>query len=90
MLHLIQELHGCFEAAARPGFNMNPQAFGGSQKGSPFPCQVKVRRWLDAPPLQESEYSDLLTGRPLAGDVTQRYYDLKVPKVWFLQMLSQR
>ena len=87
---MVQELHGCFEAAARPGFNLNPHAFGGSQKGSPFPCQVKVRRWLDAPPLQQSEYSDLLIGRPLAGDATQRYYDLKLAKVRILQDLMHR
>ncbi|KAK9835849.1 hypothetical protein WJX74_009305 [Apatococcus lobatus] len=74
-------LHGCFEAASRPGYNLNPRAFGGTHKGSPFPCQVKTRRWLDAPPLEEADYKDLLLGRPLVGDAKRSYYDLKIPKV---------
>ncbi|KAK9857600.1 hypothetical protein WJX84_004778 [Apatococcus fuscideae] len=76
-----RELHGCFEAVTQPGYDKYPQAFGGSAKGSPFPAQVEVRRWLEAPPLHEREYRLLLTERVQAPGPMHCVYELAIPRV---------
>ena len=86
---IIQELHGCFEAVAKPGFNLNPRAFGGTRSFSPFPCQVRTRRWLDAPPLRPSEYQSLLRFRHNGPDPSRPFYELGILRVssYFLYAL---
>ncbi len=77
----MQKLHGCFEAVAKPGYNLEPCAFGGSRRNSPFPSQVRVRRWLDGPPLEPSEYQGLLKSRQNLHDASSPFYELGVPRV---------
>ena len=59
------ELHGVFRANGIPGVNLNPLAFGGSERnGSPFSAQLRVfREETRKSVLRESAFKTVLTRR---------------------------